>query len=413
MPATKSALGLRTLAIRKHAYGLCSAERVLAIVAQAYGVFCRRPAAFSSIAAKSRRSPPKSGVGLRYKPTPQVLAKAAVFFLFGGVLFAQDPVAKGIEEFHQGDYAAAKITLEQALKRKPNDAHARTFLALSRAATGGCDAASNDLYDAFTNQQDADLRRLAGLALVECHLAHNRLDAAMPVARALQRDFPADADVLYEAARLYMKAWNDVVYQMFQKTPASYRVNQVSAEIFEIQGRYTEAAAEYRKAIEKNPAAINLHFRLGRALLLHSHSPETLAAARKEFEAELKLTPGDAVAEYEIGQILLSENKPHEAAPHFEHALTLSPDFGEALLAVAKIHADARRYDEAIPLLERAVRLQPANESAHYNLMLAYRNAGRTADAEREKAEVDKLKRPPSGEFTEFLKKLGEKAPNQ
>jgi tetratricopeptide (TPR) repeat protein len=328
-------------------------------------------------------------------------------------VFAQDPVAKGIEEFHQGKYDAAKVTLEQALKRKPNDAYVRTFLALSRAATGDCDAAATDLYDAFTNRRVADLRRLAGLALVQCHLAHNRLEAAVPVALALEREFPTDADVLYEAARLHMKAWNDVVFQMFQKTPASYRVNQVSAEIFEIQGRYTDAVAEYRKAIEKNPGALNLHFRLGRALLLHSHSPESLAEAREEFEAELKLNPGDAVAEYEVGQILLAENKPHEAAPRLEHALAEAPDFTEALLAVAKVRADAKRYDEAILLLERAVRLQPANESAHYNLMLAYRNAGRTADAQHEKAEVDKLKRPPSGEFTEFLQKLGEKAPNQ
>ena len=348
---------------------------------------------------------------------PRVSAKtarpcAAVLFLFIPLL-AQDPVAKGIEEFHQGKYDAAKATLEQALKRKPRDAHARTFLALARAATGGCDAAVNDLYDAFTNRQDAELRRLAGLALVECHLSHNRLEAAVPVALTLEREFPADADVLYEAARLHMKAWNDVVFQMFQKTPASYRVNQVSAEIFEIQGRYKDAVAEYRKAIEKNSAAVNLHFRLGRALLLQSHAPEALAAARKEFEAELKLNPGDAVAEYEIGQILLAQNRPREAAPRFEHALEESPDFTEALLAVAKLRADAQRYGEAIPLLERAVRLEPASESAHYNLMLAYRNAGRTADAQREKAEVDKLKRPPSGEFTEFLKKLGEKAPNQ
>jgi len=345
--------------------------------------------------------------------------KGAVFCLFAAFTslltpaFAQDPVAKGIEEFHEGKYEAARITLEQALKHKSGDAHARTFLALSRAATGGCDVASNDLYDAFTNNQDPGLRRLAGLALVQCHLSHDRIDAAVPVALALERDFPSDPDVLYQAARLHMKAWNDVVFQMFQKTPASYRVNQISAEIFEIQGRYADAVAEYRKAIEKNPAAINLHFRLGRALVLQSHSPSALTAARREFEAELQLNPNDAVAEYEIGQILVAENKPHEAAPRFERALTLSPDFGEALLAVAKIHADARHYDEAIPLLERAIKLQPANESAHYNLMIAYRNAGRTADAQREKAEVDKLKRPPSGEFTEFLKKLGEKAPNQ
>jgi len=59
------------------------------------------------------------------------------------------------------------------------------------------------------------------------------------------------------------------------------------------------------------------------------------------------------------------------------------------------------------------VELQPLNESARYNLMLAYRNAGRGDDALREKAAIDKLRRPPQGEFTEFLKKLGEKAPSQ
>jgi len=60
---------------------------------------------------------------------------------------------------------------------------------------------------------------------------------------------------------------------------------------------------------------------------MQSHAPETLAEARKEFEAELKLNPADAVAEYEIGQILLAENKPQEAAPRFERALATSPDY--------------------------------------------------------------------------------------
>ena len=327
-------------------------------------------------------------------------------------VFAQDPVAKGIEEFRQGHYAAAKTTLEQALKQNPGNPHARTFLALSRAATGGCNGAVSELTAVYAGQ-NSDLRRLAGLALAQCHMARNRLDAALPIVMDLQKQFPADADVLYEAAKLHMKAWNDVVFQMFQKTPASYRVNQISAEIFEVQGRYGDAVAEYRKAIEKNPAAVNLHFRLARALLMQSHTPEAMSDARKEFEAELKLNPDDAVAEYEIGQILLAENKPQEAAARFERAVALSPDFTEGLLAVARIRSDAKHYDEAIPLLERAVHLEPENESGHYNLMLAYRNAGRNEDALREKAVIDKLERPPAGEFTEFLKKLGEKAPNQ
>jgi DNA-binding SARP family transcriptional activator len=80
------------------------------------------------------------------------------------------------------------------------------------------------------------------------------------------------------------------------------------------------------------------------------------------------------------------------------------------LIALAKTRSDAKKYAEAIPLLERAVKLQPASEPAHYGLMLAYRNAGRMDDAQREKAVFDKLSRPPEGEFTEFLKKLGDKA---
>lgn len=339
-------------------------------------------------------------------------ATRCVLALVAVSVAAQDPVAKGIEEFRQGNYTAAQVTLEQALKQNPGNPHARTFLALSRAAVGGCDTAAQDLTLAYAGQ-NADLRRLAGLALAQCHMAHNRLEAALPIVMELERQFPDDADVLYEAAKLHMKGWNDVVFQMFQKTPGSYRVNQISAEIFEIQGRYADAVAEYRKAIAKNPAAVNLHFRLARALLMESHKPEAMSEAQKEFEAELKLNPNDAVAEYEIGQILLAENKPQEAAPRFERALALAPDFAEALLVVARMRSDAKRVDEAIQLLERAVKLQPENESAHYNLMLAYRNAGRSEDALREKAVIDKLERPPAGEFTEFLKKLGEKAPNQ
>ena len=345
--------------------------------------------------------------------TERISSFSLLFFWLALTAGAQDPVAKGIDEFHHGQYAAAKSTLERALKQKPNDAHARTFLALARAATGGCNSVRNDLTEAFTANKDSELRRLAGLALVQCDLAANRFNAATPVIEELERQFPADADVLYEAQKLYMKAWNDVVFRMFQKTPSSYRVNEVSAEIFEIEGKYAEAVAEYRKAIQKNPEAINLHFRLGRALLLESHSPSALSAARKEFEAELKLNPSDAAAEYEVGQVLLAENKPGEAAPHIERAVAQSPDFPEALIALAKLRASAKHYDEAIRLLERAVHLAPASESAHYNLMLAYRNAGRTADASREKAEVDKLRRPPEGEFTEFLKRLGERAPKQ
>ncbi|MGO9258543.1 MAG: tetratricopeptide repeat protein [Bryobacteraceae bacterium] len=333
--------------------------------------------------------------------TPLAISLAALF------LSAQpSPVADGIAAFNRGDYKAARLNLE----RSPNDPQARLFLALTRAATGECEAAVPDLAQGFSSgQAGAGARRLAGLALAQCHVTAKRFAEAGAIVAQLEKEFPADADVLYVSADYHMKAWNDAIYRMYQKAPSSYRVDQLSAEVFETQGKYTEAIAEYRKAIQKNPKAINLHYRLGRALLQQSHDPAVLDQARKEFAAELSLNPSDAVAEYQVGQVLTAGQKKPEAAAHFERAAELRPDFPEALIAVAKLRSDAKRYSDAIALLERAVKLQPRNETAHYNLMLAYRNAGRAADAQREKTELDKLQKPPEGEFTDFLKRLGDK----
>ena len=328
---------------------------------------------------------------------------ASILFLLAPFLFAQtNPVADGIAAFHRGDYQSARVILE----RSAEDPQAKFFLALIKAGTGDCDSAATQLAAEFASGEN---RRLAGLALAQCQIAAKRLADAGPIVAALEKQFPSDPDVLYIAANYHMKAWNDAIYRMYSSAPASYRVDQLSAEVFETQGKYAEAIEEYRKAIAKNPKAINLHYRLARALLQQSHDPAVLDQARREFEAELSLNPSDAVAEYQVGQLLIAQQKASEAAAHLERAAQLRPDFPEALIAVAKLRSDAKRYPDAIALLERAINLQPRNETAHYNLMIAYRNAGRAADALREKTELEKLQKPPEGEFTDFLKRLGEK----
>lgn len=335
------------------------------------------------------------------------MMQAISFFLIAGLAAAQsDALLRGIEAFKDGDYKTA----ERELRALPGDARARAFLGMTLAATSRCAEAESSLMQAQAGAE-ADIARLAGQALVQCYLAGGRTDEAAGVVSRLAREFPDDADVLYQKARLHMRAWNDTVYQLYQKAPASFRVNQLSGEILEIQGQFAEAAAEYRKAIEKSPSTPNLHFRLGRALLMSSHAPETLEAALKEFEAELALNPFDAIAHYQVAQILQVQQKVGPATARFEKALELKPDFTEALIALGKLRLDAKRNEEAISLLQRAVKLAPRSETAHYNLMMAYRNAGRMDEARRQKTELDKLQKAPEGEFSEFLKKLGEKAP--
>ena len=321
---------------------------------------------------------------------------------------ASAPRDEGIAAFQAGRYSEALQKLQAAARQDPSDQQARVFLALTRAARNDCKSALPDLKAA-----QGPLQRLAGVAAARCMEFGGDNSGAAALLEQLERRFPSDPDVLYTLARLHMKAFNDATFAMFQRTPGSYRVHQLSAEIFEVQGRYDEAVAEYRKAIALNPAAPDIHFRLGRALLMAAHGPAALDQAHSEFLAELKLSPEDAATEFQLGQIAAVRKQPGDAQRRFERAVALSPEFAEALVALAKIHAEAQRYDQAIPLLERAVKLQPAGEAAHYALMMAYRNTGQTDKARAEKATLDRLQKPPEGEFTEFLKKLGEKPPNQ
>lgn len=319
-----------------------------------------------------------------------------------------DPLAEALDLYGKGQYKAAEARLGQFVQTNPNNETARAILALTRAATGRCLEATSGLDSAVQNTENPTLGRLAGLALARCQIAAQQFDNAFEVLYRLKQLYPGDADVLYETARAQMKAWNEVVREMFEKTPASFRVNQLSAEIFEIQGKYSEAIAEYRKAIEKAPNTLNLHYRLARALLMESHEPAALEAARKEFEAELELNANDAVAHYQIAQILEAQQKSTEALPSLERAVELDPEFPEALIALGRARLAAGRHDDAIALLEKAVQLAPQSESAHYTLMLAYRNAGRREDAQRQSQRLNELQKSPEGEFTEFLKRIGE-----
>jgi tetratricopeptide (TPR) repeat protein len=336
-------------------------------------------------------------------------AAFAAFALAASLAAQSNRLVEGLEAYKKGDYVTAERSFRQAVDQG-GDPRAASLLALVQASTGRC-ADGEPVLAKTVETGEPGLRRLMGLALARCRMAAGRLDDAAAVLSSLRVTDPADADVLYETARLQMRAWNETIKQLYEKNPSSFRVNQLSGEILETQGQYAEAAEEYRKAIAKNPRALNLHFQLARALMNSSHEPETLDQALKEIEAELALNPSDAVAIYQAARILQVRERAGDAATRYEEALKLRPDFVEALCALGTLRNEERRSAEAIPLLEKAVQLAPSSEAGHYALMIAYRNTARMDDAKREKARLDELHKAPEGEFSDFLKKLGEKPP--
>jgi tetratricopeptide (TPR) repeat protein len=341
-----------------------------------------------------------------------VISRVFLFALVAVTLIGgESALDTGIAAFKEGRYSVALKNLKQAA-RDPQNKTAQAFLALTQAALGDCTTALSGLIS-NTDSADPVLQRLTGVAAANCYSGTGDDAKAFALLQHLEERFPNDADVLYASAKLHMKAFNDATFAMFKRVPASYRVHELSAEIFEIQNRYSDAAVEYRKAIKLNPNAPGLHFRLGRAILLGSHSPEALQEAGYEFRSELKLNPEDSASEFQLGQIAQVEGKIAEAKPHFERAVALSPTFVQALVALGKIYSTNKQYGKAISVLTRAAHVQPSNESAHYALLTTYRDSGQMEKATAEKEILDRLKKPPEGEFSDFLKRLGEKQPEQ
>src|SRR5262249_52410110 len=171
------------------------------------------------------------------------------------------------------------------------------------------------------------------------------------------------------------------------EAPFSYQVHELNAEALELQQKWDDAAAEYRKILEINPFLPGIHARLGRALISRPQpSPEIVAQAKKEFEQELEGDPRNASAEYVLGELAKNDNDFSAAIRHYSRATKLDADFGEAYLGLGTALVSAKRFSEAIPPLETYEKIAPDSPTGHFQLALAYAGVGRKDDANREAA---------------------------
>ena len=61
-------------------------------------------------------------------------------------------------------------------------------------------------------------------------------------------------------------------------------MRQLNAEALETQGKWEEAAEEYRKILEQNPRLPGIHYRLARLILSAPKTATTMDDAGKELE---------------------------------------------------------------------------------------------------------------------------------
>lgn len=301
-------------------------------------------------------------------------------------------IARGILFYRQGKFADAQEALRRGLAFRPGDQRAVAFQALTRASMGQCQEALPALKKLMGRFEKGDLQRWTGLGLVQCQLSLDQTEDAAATIQRLEQLYPHDPDTLYQAAQVYLALWDRSVLELFMQAPDSWQFHRISGEVLESQGRFSDAAIEYRKAISLNPRVPGLHFRLGRCLMLFSHDISGLDQAQEQFTEELAVNPLDSSSHYELGQIAWTKHDRDAAFEQFERASELNPELVEAFVGVAKVFLEKKEPQKAIPILETAVRRAPNNEAARYEMMIAYRDAGRIEDAKRAQEELEKIR---------------------
>ena len=162
---------------------------------------------------------------------------------------------------------------------------------------------------------------------------------------------------------------------------------------------YTEAIAEFERALETIPAEETPERKLTVFYMAESYTTLGLAHLRMQMyqraEEELRFAlvvhPEYADLNFYLGLVYYRQREYADAASQFEKALAINPEYAKAMmyLGVARL---AQRDDEGLAQVQQAAQIQPAYGNARCSRAAEAHRGGDTAEAIRlleEVAETD------------------------
>jgi Flp pilus assembly protein TadD len=149
------------------------------------------------------------------------------------------------------------------------------------------------------------------------------------------------------------------------------------------------AAVAFRAAVRLKPNDASVRFFLATALEEAGDTDGALNAYRELLAAR----PESAEGRLGLGVLLvkLGGERTAEGIKELTRAIALNGDLYEARITLGRALVRAGQAQEALAHLQRAAALAPGNPEPHYQLALAYRRLGKTAEAEKENEIVKEI----------------------
>jgi tetratricopeptide (TPR) repeat protein len=285
----------------------------------------------------------------------------------------------GAAYMEKHDYGAAIGPLKRALELSPDLAIAHQFLGYALLAQGYA-------ADAIPHLERGGAQEALGIAQIQT----GQLNEAVANFSAALTKRPGDPDLLYYLGHASGLLSKSAIDTLLAAHPESARAHQALAENYYVLRQMPQAEKEYLEALRLRPDLPSLHLELGQVYANSAQWPK----AEAEFRSETILQPGSAEAAYRLGAALLQQGRAREALPELKRSNDLKPEMPETLYSLGKAAtldgdgATAERAWLKVIELEKSTSLAA---QAHFGLASLYRKQGKTAQAQAEMREFERL----------------------
>ena len=268
----------------------------------------------------------------------------------------------GTVYYKKGDYLKAAEYLKQSVAEDPNDKEAVQLLGLSYYLAGRPAEAIPYLekVQAWYPRANVDAAYILGISYIQA------------------KDYPQ--------ARKAFAAMFDV--------PADSGASYLITARMLFRQEFIPVAEDYaQKAIAADPKLPLAHELLGEIHVFMSKIPEAIT----DFQQELALNPAYAQALYKLADAYSRVQKYDEAERLLQRSIWLDASSTGPYILMGKVLQKKGEPVLAIRTLQRAVTMDPNNPITHHLLGQAYRDIGKTDEAEQEMKVAEQLRGKQNG----------------
>jgi tetratricopeptide (TPR) repeat protein len=300
--------------------------------------------------------------------------------------FAPAHLDLGLAQLKEGKLLEAIQSIRKSLELDPSSPAAHLFLGIAEYQSSHADDALADLRLAL-QEDPKNIEALTWLGIVELNSPHPE-SAVEPLDRAAELA-PSDENVLDYRVQAHMAAARQSYTALFKLDPTSWRLHRLNAAIDAQAQDHPHAVEEYQQAIKLAPKEPELYEGLGWEYRQLGHAD----LAAKAFADQLRLTPGNPIAMYNLGSAQVDSGQGAAAVPLLEQVVKIYNHPTGADYYLGRALASQGKDDQAVQAFVRATQLQgEMQRQAWYALSQAYRRLGNTAEARASVLKYEQLR---------------------